>query len=51
MNESQEYLEKGIKLGAALGGIIAARGVFKGTRIAGKGVYRRAVKLRGSNGR
>jgi hypothetical protein len=51
MNETQDYMERGIKLGATLGAIVALRGIFKGSRQAGKGIYRRANKLRGSRGR
>lgn len=51
MNEQIDYLDKGIKAGATLGGIIALRSIFKGSRVAGKGMYRRAVKLRGKDGK
>lgn len=51
MNETTNNLEQGIKAGVILGSAVALRGLFKGTRMAGKGVYRRAVKLRGKNGR
>lgn len=51
MNDNTEYLDRGIKLGAALGGFITLRSLFKGSRVAGKGMYRRAVKLRGKNGK
>lgn len=51
MNEQLDYLDKGIKAGATVGGFIALRSLFKGTRMAGNGMYRRAVKLRGKNGK
>ena len=51
MNETQDYMERGIKLGATLGALVALRGVFKGSRKATKGVMRRANKLRGFHGR
>lgn len=51
MNDNNEYLDKGVKLGAGLGAIIALRSIFKGSRVAGKGMYRRAVKLRGKHGK
>lgn len=50
MNENQDYLDRGVKIGAGLGGFIALRSIFKGTRNAGKGMYRRAIKLRGKHG-
>jgi len=51
MNEHLDYIDRGIKIGATLGGLIALRSLFKGTRMAGKGMYRRAVKLRGKHGK
>lgn len=51
MNDHLDYMDRGIKIGAGLGAIIALRGLFKGSRIAGKGMYRRATKLRGKNGK
>lgn len=50
MNDNLDYLDKGVKIGAAIGGFIALRNLFKGTRMAGNGMYRRAVKLRGKRG-
>lgn len=49
MNDHLDYLDKGIKVGAALGGFIALRNLIKGSRMAGKGMYRRALKLRGKH--
>lgn len=49
MNDHLDYLDKGIKLGATIGGFIALRSLFKGSRQAGTGMYRRALKLRGKN--
>ncbi len=51
MNDHLDYLDKGIKIGATLGGFIALRNLFKGSRMAGKGMYRRALKLRGKHGK
>ena len=51
MNEHLDYLDRGIKLGAGLGAFLALRGVLTGGRMAGKGMYRRAVKLRGKYGK
>lgn len=51
MNEHLDYLDKGIKIGATVGGFIALRNLFKGTRMAGNGMYRRAMKLRGKHGK
>ncbi len=49
MNEQLDTLDKGIRIGAGLGGFIALRSFSRGTRLAGKGMYRRALKLRGKN--
>ena len=51
MNDNLDYLDKGVKIGATLGGFIALRSLFKGTRMATNGVLRRAMKLRGKNGK
>lgn len=51
MNDNLDYLDKGVKIGATLGGFIALRSLFKGTRTATNGVLRRAMKLRGKNGK
>jgi len=51
MNEQLDYLDKGVKTGATIGGFIALRSLLGGARTAGKGMYRRAVKLRGKNGK
>lgn len=51
MNPNTDPLEQGIKVGIGLGSLVALRAAFKGSRQAGKGIYRRAVKLRGKNGR